>query len=209
MIRLAVAVEGPTEEEFVKRLLAVHLQGRRVETTPVSLDGNVTVQKLAQHVANLVWQKYHYVTSLVDFYGFRGKDDLTPDQLQCAVSQEVNKLIRKSWNQTRVFPYVQRHEFEGLLFSNVERFTTLPTEDVDAACVQELRRIRRQFPTPEDINDSPNNAPSKRISALIPKYSKRVDGPLVAEETGLCRIRAQCPRFHKWLTRLESLEPIA
>ena len=202
-------MEGPTEGDFVDKLLAGHLRGKGIETTPVLLGGSVTVQRLAREMANLLWKRYyHYVTSFVDFYGFRGKGDLAPDQLQCEIRQKVDERIGISWNQTRVFPYVQRHEFEGLLFSNVESFTTLPAEDVDTACVGQLRRIRQQFPTPEDINDSSTTAPSKRIRRLIPRYDKRVNGPDVAAEIGLCRIRAQCPRFHDWLTHLESLEPI-
>ena len=158
-------------------------------------------------MANLFWS-YDYVTSLVDFYGFKGKGDLTPEQLQCEIHQKVNGRISRNWNGTRVFPYVQQHEFEGLLFANVERFAALSMEDVDSACVEKLRWIRQQFATPEDINDSSTTAPSKQIKRLIPRYDKRVDGPLVAMEIGLCRIRAECPRFNQWLTRLESLEPV-
>jgi hypothetical protein len=36
---LAIVVEGPTEEEFVKRVLAPHLRTHEVEPTPV-LIGN-------------------------------------------------------------------------------------------------------------------------------------------------------------------------
>ncbi len=40
MIRLAVAVEGETEEEFVKSVLAPHLRTRAVEVTPHLIDIN-------------------------------------------------------------------------------------------------------------------------------------------------------------------------
>ena len=35
--RLAVSVEGQTEEEFVKQVLAEHLRERQVESTPIVL----------------------------------------------------------------------------------------------------------------------------------------------------------------------------
>ena len=200
-------MEGETEEEFINKLLAGYLRTKGIETRPVLLGGDVTVEKLAREMADLIWT-HDYVTSLVDFYGFKGKGDMTTDQLQCELHRKVDERIGRSWNETRVFPYVQRHEFEGLLFSDVESFTTLLAEDVDTACVQKLRRIRHQFPTPEDINDSSTTAPSKRIRIWIPRYDKRVNGPDVAAEIGLCRIRAECPRFNQWLTHLESLEPI-
>lgn len=204
LIRLAISVEGPTEEEFVNRLIADHLRTKGIDTRPVSLGGNVTIQKLAREMVNLFWG-YDFATSLVDFYGFRGKDNRTICQLEDAVADEVNRLIRRKWDQRRVFPYVQRHEFEGLLFSDVESFSTLGLSEINETCLESLRRIRGRFNTPEDVNDDGATAPSKRIESLIPRYIKLLHGPLVAEETGLERIRAECPRFDSWVARLESL----
>ncbi len=209
MIRLAISVEGPTEEEFVNRLIVGHLRTKGIETRPVSLGGNVTVARLAQDMANLFWQRHHFVTSLVDFYGFRDKDDRTVCQLEHAVFAEVDRLIRRSWDQRIVFPYIQRHEFEGLLFSDVDSYSTLEIAGVDESCIRRLRRIRNQFGTPEDINDNVATAPSKRIESLIPGYIKRLHGPLVASATGLERIRGECPRFDGWVRRLETRSDLA
>ena len=205
MIRLAISVEGPTEEEFVSRLLVDHLRSKGIETRPVSLGGNVTVGRLAQEMVNLFWQRYHFVTSLIDFYGFRDKDDRTKCELERAIFDDVDRLIARSWDQRVVFPYVQRHEFEGLLFSDVDRFSTLGLPEIDEPCLENLRRIRHHFDTPEDINDDQATAPSRRIQALIPRYRKRLHGPLVAEATGLERIRGACPRFDGWVRRLEEI----
>ena len=205
MIRLAISVEGPTEEEFVNRLIAGHLRSRGIETRPVSLGGNVTVARLAQEMVNLFWQRYDFVTSLVDFYGFREKGERTPGQLERAVFVEADRLIGRSWDQRAVFSYIQQHEFEGLLFSDVDNFSTLGLAGVDDDCLASLHRIRNHFATPEDINDDRDTAPSKRIANLIPRYRKRLHGPLVAEATGLEGIRAACPRFNGWVTSLESL----
>jgi hypothetical protein len=205
---LAISVEGPTEEEFVNKLIVRHLRAKGVETQPVSIGGNITVSKLAQEMVNLYW-RYDFTTSLVDFYGFRGKERQTRRQIQDAVFDEVNRLIRRSWDQRRVFPYIQRHEFEGLIFSDVDGFSGLGIAGVDDRCLQQLRRVRDAFKTPEDINDNHATAPSKRIQTLIPRYSKLLHGPLVAEAAGLDRIRAECPRFNTWLTHLESLPDLA
>ena len=50
-----------------------------------------------------------------------------------------------------------------------------------------------------------DTAPSNRIKSVIPGYQKVVDGTLIARETGLDTIRAECPRFAEWLAKLESL----
>ena len=144
------------------------------------------------------------MTSLVDFYGFRDKGEKTIEELEKDIFNEVAKKIRRgSWDQRRIFPYIQQYEFEGLLFSNVESFRPVP--GVDEECLTRLGQIRQQFETPEHVNDDSATAPSKRIKALIPKYNKVLHGPLVAGETGLNKIRNECPRFNGWLSHLESL----
>ena len=202
MIRLAISVEGQTEEEFVKNLLADHLRERGVEPVPILLSGSVTLERLASEMSKLIWN-FDRVTSLVDYYGFRNKVTASVEELEKRIFAFVDQRIRHSWNETYIFPYVQRYELEGLLFSDVDAFNQVIGISSDSA--QELRSIRSQFPTPEDINDSSTTAPSKRIKALIPRYNKRVYGPLLAMEMGLPVICAECPRFRGWMTRLESL----
>ena len=115
--------------------------------------------------------------------------------------EQVHKNIRRGWDERKVLPYVQRHEFEALLFADVAAFLSL---DADAESVGRLQGVRSQFDTPEDINDDRDTAPSKRISQVVP-YNKAADGPIVAAEVGLEKMRAACPRFGAWLARLEAL----
>jgi hypothetical protein len=65
--------------------------------------------------------------------------------------------------------------------------------------------IREQFTTPEEINDSPETAPSKRLRTLVPGYQKPLLGVLAILEIGLAAIRAECPHFDGWLKTLEAL----
>lgn len=202
MTRVAISVEGSTEEAFVKRLLVDYLAEKDIFVQPFPLGGNITIQRVALDMANFSWS-FDFVTSLVDFYGFKDKGEKTIEELKREIFDEVVKKIRRSnLDQRRIFPYIQQYEFEGLLFSNVESFGPIP--GVDEECLANLGQVRQQF-EPEHINDSPTTAPSKRIEALIPTYNKHLHGPLVAGETGLDRIRNECPRFNGWLNRLESL----
>ena len=204
MTRLAISVEGQTEEEFVKLSVAVHLQDRGVYATPILLGrargraqggGDVTIQGLAAEMRRLR-NNFDAVTSLVDFYGFRGKQGMSPDDLIQAIHGSTGHPDDGS-----VFPYIQVHEFEGLLFSDVDAFDTVSP----GVSVAALRSIRAQFGTPEDINDNWDTAPSRRIKKLIRDYQKRLHGPLVADHIGLETMRQECPRFGAWLRRLESL----
>jgi hypothetical protein len=60
---------------------------------------------------------------------------------------------------------------------------------------------------PEEIDESPDTAPSKRIIKHIPDYEgqKAQVGPLVAEEIGLTALRLKCPHFNDWITKLENI----
>lgn len=210
MTRIGISVEGQTEEAFVKNLLEEHLRDRQVTPTPVLIGrargatggGNVTVRRLASDMANLYWN-FDYVTSLVDFYGFVGKGDDSPQQLEERILGEVRARIDRNWDPARVFPYVQRHEFEGLLFSDVGAFGSLV--DLPDGSVETLRRVRQAFPSPEDINDNVHTAPSRRIQSIVPRYHKVVDGPFLARQIGLDAICDECPRFCDWIARLQAI----
>lgn len=210
MIRLAVSVEGSTEREFVKDVLAEHLRANGIEATPILLGrarglhggGNVSTVRLVAEMSRLYWN-FDAVTSLVDYYGFRDHVSGDPEKLQERLFAEIKDRIGREVHRENMLPYVQRYEFEALLFSDAGVFADVP--GVSGESVRLLQDIRRQFPTPEDINDHSETAPSKRILGAIPRYRKVVNGPRLAGKIGLAVIRKECPRFGAWLTDLEAL----
>lgn len=94
------------------------------------------------------------------------------------------------------------HEFEGMLFSDPAVLAEMLAVETPA-----VQAVADAFTTPEDINCGPETAPSKRILHLNGRYNKVLDGPDTAELVGIDTIRARCPHFHAWLTRLEALVP--
>ena len=133
--------------------------------------GSVSVKLLVSEMVCLI-RSYDAVTSLVDFYGFRSKGDKTVGELEEQVLQQIRERLGGCWYPKKVLPYVQQHEFEGLLFSDVDSFAS--AIDLEEKSFEELRRIRANFLTPEDINDNFDTAPSKRIKGTIPSYDKVV-----------------------------------
>ena len=104
----------------------------------------------------------------------------------------------------KLIPYVMLHEFEAMLFSDCEKLAAAVGYPELAS---DFQKIRDQFPTPEDIDDSPEGAPSKRIETIIAPiivYRKPILGVKIARAIGLDAIRAQCPHFAEWMDRLES-----
>jgi hypothetical protein len=156
-------------------------------------------------------------TTMVDYYGLpqegaarwpgraraRSQSPLQrAPSVERALLDDVVAEIGTRLNPERFIPFVVIHEFEGLLFSDCGAFSRgigLPSLEAD------FRAIREQFSSPEEIDDSPITAPSKRVEALVPGYQKPLLGTLAVLEIGLARIRAECPHFNGWLQKLESL----
>ena len=204
MRRVAIVVEGATEQAFVAQVVADHLRPLGLEATPVLVrrrGGSVNVPRLAATMSGVYWS-FHAVTSFVDFYGFERKGDASVDDLEVAIGAEVRSRVRTEWDERRVLPYVQMHEFEALLFTDPEAFSAIGAAK---EAMDDIRAIAAGFATPEEINDRPTKAPSKRIAAALVTYDKVVEGVTVAKEIGLGDIRLSCPRFNVWLTRLEAL----
>ena len=98
------------------------------------------------------------------------------------------------------------HEFEALLFRDCHLFSRgIGRQDLQS----EFISARNQFNSPEEINDSPETAPSKRILRILPYYQKPFHGNLAILEIGLVTLRRECPHFHGWLSTLETAPSIA
>jgi len=113
-------------------------------------------------------------------------------------------------NRRRFIPYIQLHEFEGLLFSELavydNSFEENEFEDYDY-----LLETIKSNPNPELINKGIETAPSKRLSRIIKGYYtdnenlKVFYGSTLAHDIGLQKIRSKCPRFNAWITKLEKI----
>ncbi|MEE9311463.1 MAG: DUF4276 family protein [Planctomycetota bacterium] len=221
MSRVLALVEGQTEETFIRDLLApaVGMHG---------IDLRVRLAKGRGHGGVPTWAKFKpillkllkedlskSVTMMIDFYGMpndwpgraESKDLPYPENIELVesgISCEVSDALGEDFNPDRLIPYVQCHEFEALLFSDpkvVGDYLAMPNVAVGMAS------IVSECGSPEEINDNPNTAPSKRISALIEDYDKIVHGTILAGSIGISTLRAECPHFGEWVSRLEKLAP--
>jgi len=161
------------------------------------------VDRLAKKIS-LHYSEADRVSTLVDFYGFQDRAARTRAQLEADIAAAARD-ITTGYDPRYVLPYVQMHEFEGLLFTNPTHFEWAEdgwSEDVKA----KLMAVAQAFPNPEDINDSPETAPSKRILSIFPEgtYSKPEHGPLIAEAIGIDAMRQKCAQFDAWVAHLQA-----
>ena len=131
----------------------------------------------------------------------RPTDDV--DELQSHIDAACQPVASRPLRPDRVFAYVQLHEFEALLFSDVSAFRAAPITSDEA--ISRLESVRQEYPSPEDIDEGRQTAPSKRIDLALPGYRKPTHGIAVAADVGIDAMKRECPRFAAWLTRLESL----
>ncbi|CEE91354.1 conserved hypothetical protein [Xenorhabdus nematophila str. Anatoliense] len=213
MIRINVFVEGQTEETFVRDVLAPYFSAQQIYLSPIlaqtsaSQKGGITSYGKVKHqITRLCRQDPGaFVTTLIDYYGLPTDFPDYNEQRDNAASERVVKLeqaFADDIGQANFIPHLLLHEFEALLFCQPEKFADWLD---DSAPIAALQAIRSEFATPEDINNSPQTAPSKRILAIIPHYHKTLHGPLIAGDIGLDTIRSQCPHFNQWLEMLTNL----
>ncbi|MCH8909959.1 MAG: DUF4276 family protein [Chloroflexi bacterium] len=228
MTRLLVEVEGPTEETFVTEVLRTHLieQGF-IDVNPRIL-GNARLRSnrggirswpsvKVEILRHLKSDSGLIVTTMVDYYGlprsgsngwpgrqqaagvvFEKKADAVQDALKADICSELGE----STEYCRFIPYVMMHEFEAMLFSDCASFAVaIDRPDLEA----KFQAIRDQFVSPEEINDSSDTAPSKRIVKLMPEYDKILHGYFAASDIGIENIKSQCVNFSTWLSNLESI----
>ncbi len=217
--RVLILVEGQTEEAFVNRVLAPALALRGVFVIPTihntkrvkdgpNFKGGVTgFDKFRNDLVRLLRDRDAVVTTLVDYYGLPNDFPGMGDRAKHAAARDRIRHVETALaaavgSPDNFIPFVALHEFEAWVFADPAVLPRLMTEPVKT---MEMAGIRADFPSPEDINDSPHTAPSKRILRLFPSYRKTFHGPNAVEVIGLDRIRAECPHFHAWVGRLEGL----
>ena len=222
MRRLLVHVEGQTEESFVDGPLRPHLVGGfGYADVSARLLGNArqhlkrggikpwdSVRK--DIVRHLQSDREALATTMVDYYGlpstWPGRAASTQASFHekaAIIERELRENIASALGggaPDRFIPFVVMHEYEGLLFSDPPRFAQAVGRP-DLA--DQFQAIRNGFANPEEINDSPETAPSKRVERLIPGYQKPLAGAQAAVAIGLDAIRRECPHFDEWVHRLE------
>ena len=69
----------------------------------------------------------------------------------------------------------------------------------------QFQSTRDEFESPEDINNHPETAPSKRVLAACPNYRKVIEGTQAAAAVGIPIMREECRHFREWIELLEAL----
>lgn len=222
MVEVIVFSEGPTEEQFIKRLVAPavrHLQifvkPQMLKTSQEARGGAISFDRLKFNARNTLRQNPDAVLStFLDLYGLDtsfpafAESKTKPDMesrlawLKTALHEAI--VAHVACRPERFIPHIQPYEYEGLLFSDTEALAQ--TEPGWLVSREKLAAVRTTFATPEHINDSFETKPSRRLEMLLrPGYKKTRHGPLAAERITLAVMEQECPHFHGWMDSLRAL----
>jgi len=223
IVEIVAIVEGPTEQLFIRDIVVPFFAAKSIFLTPIILSkpgqkgGDIKFTRAINDIERHLKQRPDtYLTLFVDYYGIKkgwpGRD-ITPDEnkmlstsqkakkVNDATMQEVCQLYIDYRPERRFIPFIAMYEFEALLFSDSQLLA-----DKLQISKDQIDNILRECGEPENINDSPVTAPSKRLEALSDRFKKTTTGITIAKEIGLQRIRDKCPIFNEWISKIEKLQ---
>ena len=224
MKRIYVVTEGQAETMFVKHVLYPFFYEYEKEVIPTTVltktdesrgrmyKGGISCFSKADKTIKLdigyaIKDTDVFVTTMFDFYGLpkdtpgfevamQKKDPYEKVANIESAMQDFEKPIRPFY-----FPYIQLHEFEALIFSDIQRLE----EEYFDFDLKPLKDCMRHNPNPELINNGLKTAPSKRIISCIPTYDKVASGVAVLRKIGVERLCQKCKHFSEWIEKLKSL----
>lgn len=215
MKRLIIICEGATEQAFCNDVLRDYFLTKDILIEALTIKhsngGIVAWDTLKKQIIKHLNEGNCTVSLLVDYYRIRDSYHFPGwmeskgianlyDRMHYLFEQMALDLDEAQ--RPRFIPYIQLHEFEGLLFSDISVFPrNFTKEQLD---FPQLERAVNDFKTPEEINNSPATAPSERLKKAINGYDKVTDGASLALEIGLETIRKKCILFNEWIERLET-----
>jgi len=218
MKRVIIICEGETEKEFCNTILTPYFAKKEIFIqSPLikkSMGGIVKWSELKKQITlHLTNDSKAFVTTLIDYYGLYSKYNFPlwhkaeqrpnknerMEMLERGMLESIDDAVR-----FRFIPYLQLHEFEGLLFNEIDIFhEQIPKKELVG--IDELTQTFKQYSNPEMINNNRETSPSHRLERIILGYNKIVYGNILAEAIGLDKIRAKSPRFNEWVKKLEEL----
>ena len=225
MKRLYLTVEGQTEQTFAVEVLRPHLVNYDVFLVKPRLTGLHARRKGRIPQGGLLGKFEHSLVDIrrwlledrspdarfsmmVDLYGlpkdFPGYEEAMASTDPFQQANMMERALATELGDPRFVPYLQVHEFEALVLSKPGAFNAW-FEDMQKQVVV-LEKECQAFDTPEKINHGQQTHPKARIKKHIQDYDEDVDGPTLAGDIGLETIRASCPHFDQWLSRLERLD---
>lgn len=227
IIILNILCEGQTEEQFVKEVLKPYLRdagiivkhrllitskknnacGGIISYQQVKRDLSLWINEIARRQG-----ERHYFTTMFDLYAL--PEDFPGYSISINIPNAYNQVqnieayFLKDIQHDRFIPYIQLHEFEALLFCDIDKLKNYYPKS--SKHLDKLKEVLSEYKNnPELINNSPQTAPSKRIIKAIEdggyNYNKPRSGASVTKSIGINNLMAMCKHFKEWINKLKDI----
>lgn len=210
---LYIMCEGRSEVEFINFFFKKQIKNVYIKADARLQKGGINFKNIISKSRNqLKSEPSCFVTTFVDYYGtsdfvgFKDQDNNIYQKIK-----NIEQKISKEVNNERFIPYIQLHEFETLLFSNLhimENYDRITMEDI-----KKLERSVSNFSNIEKINGSFETSPSHRLESFLEKYDikfndrKMLKTYLVAfiNKIDFSLILEKCKHFNEWYHKLQTI----
>lgn len=224
-IEVVIVVEGSTEQTFVRDVLGPEMGAKNIFLhaaligKPGQKGGDIRFDRAKGDIGNFLKQRPDtYISTMFDYFriesSWPGKEEVLrilgggtslaskdkAKKMEEATFAKIGELFSDYDVEKRFIPYIEMHEFEALLFSDVSILAGQIGVKPSA-----IEAILNECGEPEEVNDEPETAPSKRLLSLCDSYRKVAMGKTISEAIGIQAIRKRCPHFNEWLNKLEGL----
>ena len=187
MRNMYILAEGQTEVNFIKRVLYEHFSRSGVNMIPITVTTKTDKKRGKMHKGGIS-----------NFAKIEAEIKKIADIINASADNYLSTMI-DFYNS--FIPYVQLHEFEALIFSDLSKLA----EKYFDKDIKKLQSDVAGFANPELINNGETTAPSKRIISYIPNYDKAGMGVTIAENIGLDVLKQTCQHFGEWITSIETI----
>lgn len=223
-----ILCEGQTEERFVSKVLKPYFEDCGIVLKPRILltskkknqrGGMISYSQAKRDIENWISEnrnrksETHYYTTMFDFYAlpsdFPGMDEIEKYIDAYDKVSVVERAMAEKFQVRDFIPYIQLHEFEALLLSDVPQIVAkFPMQERTITKLQKV--LDGCNGNPELVNTGRTTAPSKRIVAVVEesrkyKYHKVQDGVDIACRIGIEAMMNQCNHFKEWIDKLIAL----
>lgn len=222
MRRLIVVCEGHAERVFVDRLLSPSLKAAGfTEVSGVLIGEGVR----PQGGGGVAWDAVRFdvnaalaqdpqaiVTTFIDLYGTIAG---FPEKTFKDDKHRFEEFMREEIPEPRFVPYIQRYEFEALLFADHRAAGRALAGNNDSRRINLQNAFAQTLDTfggtPEEIHDDARTCPSGRIRELVPSFEEQKMRRAVnfCSHASLSAIRRACPGFDAWMVHLEALAKVS
>lgn len=137
MIRLNVIAEGETEQTFVLGYLSQHLASRNIictSTLPGRRGGDIRYPRFKRELLRLMsHDQTSFFSCMIDYFALNNEFPGF-DEAQSIIDAHdrvifLEEALAQDINQQKFIPYIQLHEFEALVFTDMGAGKSTITSD--------------------------------------------------------------------------------